>query len=160
MTPGGGWVIVGRAARTAPPGAGSSSRQGREVERSPTAILLFLWALLDLLQIPLLAAVILSFRLSRRLGRAWKGVAVGFGAYAAWVVVTARFVPYSPSGLAVLLAGMLLDPRRETSPDRVWALGSAVALALFWAVPVALAAGLRRRPARVSPRPARPASPP
>jgi hypothetical protein len=154
------WSSWAGGAHRAAVGAGSSSRQGREVERSPAAILLFLWALVDLLQIPLLAAVILSFRLSRRLGRAWKGVAVGFGAYAAWVVVTARFVPYSPSGLAVLLAGMLLDPRRETSPQRVWALGSAVAIALFWALPVALAAGLRRRPARVSPRPSPPASPP
>jgi hypothetical protein len=154
------WSSWAGGARRAAVGAGSSSRQGREVERSPAAILLFLWALVDLLQIPLLAAVILSFRLSRRLGRAWKGVAVGFGAYGAWVVVTARFVPYSPSGLAVLLAGMLLDPRRETSPQRVWALGSAVAIALFWALPVALAAGLRRRPARVSPRPSPPASPP
>ena len=109
------------------------------------AILLFLWAALDLLQLPLLAAVLVSFRLSRRLGRAWRGVAVGFGGYATWVVVTARFVPYSPSGLAVLLSGMLLDPRRETSPERVWALGSGVAFALFWALPVAIAAGLRRR---------------
>ena len=40
------------------------------------AALLFAWAIVDLLQIPLVAAVFLSFRLSRRLGRAWKAVAI------------------------------------------------------------------------------------
>jgi hypothetical protein len=109
------------------------------------AALLLAWAIVDLLQIPLVVAVLVSFRLARRLGRAWKAVAVGFAGYAAWVVVTALFVPYSPSGFAVLLFGMLLDPRRGTPPERVWALGSAVALCTFWAVPVALAWRFRRR---------------
>ena len=104
----------------------------------PVAALLLAWALLDLLQVPLVAAVFLSFRLSRRLGRAWKAVALCFGGYTAWVIVTARFVPYAPSGFAVLLIGMLLDPRRETPPERTWALGAAVALLLFWALPVAV----------------------
>jgi hypothetical protein len=111
------------------------------------AALLLAWAVVDLLQLPLVVAVFLSFRLSRRLGRAWKAVAVCFAGYAAWIVVTARFVPYSPSGFAVLMFGMLLDPRRDTPPERVWALGSAVALGLFWAVPVALAWRFRRRSA-------------
>ena len=117
----------------------------------PVASLLFAWAFVDLLQVPLVAAVFFSFRLSRRLGRAWKAVALCFACYAGWVIVTARVVPYSPSGLVVLLFGMLLDPRRETPPERTWLLGAAVALVLFWAVPVALAWRLgraRRAPAR------------
>lgn len=105
----------------------------------PVAALLFAWALVDLLQIPLVAAVFLTFRLSRPLGRAWKAAALCFGGYAAWVVVTARLVPYSPSGFVVLLFGMVLDPRRETPPERTWALGAGVAVVLFWVVPVALA---------------------
>lgn len=109
--------------------------------------LLFAWALVDLVQIPLFLAVLLSYRLSRRLGRAWKAVAICFAGYLAWIVVTARVVPYSPSGFVVLVFGMLLDPRRDTPPERVWALGSSVALLLFWAVPVALAWTFRRRPA-------------
>jgi hypothetical protein len=111
----------------------------------PAAALLLAWALVDLLQVPLVLAVLLSFRLSRRLGRAWKAVAVCFAGYAAWVVVTARFVPFAPSGWAVFLFGMALDPRRETPPERVWALGSAVAVAVFWAIPVAAAWRFRRR---------------
>jgi hypothetical protein len=113
----------------------------------PVAALLFAWALVDLLQIPLVTAVFLSFRLSRR-RPAWRAVAVCFAAYAAWVVVTARFVPFAPSGWAVFLFGMLLDPRRDTPPERVWALGSAVALLAFWVLPVAVTWKLRRPPAR------------
>lgn len=114
----------------------------------PVQALLLGWALVDLLQVPLVAAVLLSFRLARPLGGAWKAVAVCFGGYAAWVVLTARVVPSSPSGLVVLLLGMLLDPRRETPAERTWALGSAAAVALFWAVPVTLAWRFRRaRPA-------------
>lgn len=105
----------------------------------PAAAVLVAWAAVDLLQVPLVAAVFASFRLARRLGALWRAVALCFGAYAAWVVITARFVPFAPSGWAVFLLGMLLDPRRETAPERVWALGSAVAVGLFWAVPVAVA---------------------
>ena len=117
----------------------------------PVASLLFAWALVDLLQVPLVASVFLSFRLSRRLGRAWKAVALCFAGYAGWVILTARVVPYSPSGLVVLLFGMLLDPRRDTPPERTWLLGATVAVAVFWALPVALAWRLgraRRAPAR------------
>lgn len=117
----------------------------------PASALLFAWALVDLLQVPLVAAVFLSVRLSRRLGAAWKAVAICFGAYAGWVILTARVVPYSPSGFAVLLTGMLLDPRRDTPAERTWALGAAVALVVFWAVPVALTwrfGRARRRPPR------------
>jgi hypothetical protein len=121
------------------------------VDRAVAALLLA-WAGVDLLQLPLAVTVLLSFRLSRRLGAAWKAVAICFAGYVAWVVTTARFVPYSPSGLAVLLFGMILDPRRETPPERVWALGSAVALAVFWGIPVAVAWRFRRTGA------ARPAS--
>jgi hypothetical protein len=110
----------------------------------PVAALLLVWAGVDLLQIPLLVAVLAALRLARRFGRAWKGVAIAFAGYTAWVVVTARFVPYAPSGWAVLLFGMLLDPRRETAAERVWALGSAVAVAVFWVLPVAAAWKLRR----------------
>ena len=111
----------------------------------PITALLFAWAIVDLLQIPLVLAVFLSFRLSRRLGRAWKAVAICFAGYTAWIVVTARFVPFAPSGWAVFLFGMLLDPRREAPPERVWALGSAVAIAVFWAVPVYAVSRFRRR---------------
>jgi hypothetical protein len=110
----------------------------------PVEALLLAWAAVDLFQVPLVVAVFLSFRLARRLGRAWKGVAIAFAGYVAWIVATARFVPFAPSGWAVLLFGMLLDPRRETSAERVWALGSAVAVAVFWAVPVLVAWKLRR----------------
>lgn len=122
-------------------------------DRSASALLLA-WALVDLLQVPLVAAVFLSFRLSRRLGAAWKAVAVCFGGYAGWVVLTARVVPYSPSGLVVLLFGLLLDPRRETPAERTWALGAGVAVALFWVVPVAVTwrFGRTRRTARRSSR--------
>lgn len=109
------------------------------------------WAIVDLLQVPLVLAVYVSFRLTRRLGAAWKGVAIGFGAYTAWVILTARLVPSSPSGLLVLLFGLVLDPRRETPPGRTWALGAAVAVALFWGVPVAAArlfGRARRAPGR------------
>jgi hypothetical protein len=117
----------------------------------PVAALLFAWGAVDLLQVPLVVAVYLSFRLARRLGRAWKGVAISFAGYAAWVVVTARFVPYAPSGWAVFLFGMVLDPRRETPAERVWALGSAVAIVVFWVVPVLVAWKLRRTAATVPP---------
>jgi hypothetical protein len=130
---------------------------GMGADRS-VAALLFAWAIVDLLQLPLLAAVFLSFRLSRRLGGAWKAVAVCFGGYAAWVIVTARLVPFAPSGWAVFLFGMLLDPRRDTPPERVWALGSAVALGVFWAAPVAVTWRYRRRAERRGP--ARPATTP
>lgn len=112
--------------------------------------LLFAWALVDLLQVPLVGAIFLSFRLARRLGALWRSVALCFGGYAAWVVLTARIVPYSPSGFVVLLLGLLLDPRRETPPERTWALGATIAVLLFWALPVALAwrFGRARRTAR------------
>jgi hypothetical protein len=116
-------------------------------DRSASALLLA-WAIVDLLQVPLVTAVLVAFRLSRRIGAAWKAVAIAFAGYAAWVIVTARFAPYSPSGLAVLLFGMMLDPRRDTPAEHVWALGSAVALIPFWALPVAATwayRGLRRR---------------
>lgn len=116
--------------------------------RRPVEALLLAWAVVDLLQIPLVLALFLSFRLARPLGAAWRAVAVAFGGYAAWIVLTARIVPYSPSGLVVLLAGMLLDPRRETPPERTWLLGAAAAAAVFWGIPVAVALGLDRRRAR------------
>lgn len=114
----------------------------------PVETLLLAWAAVDLLQLPLVLALFVSFRLARRLRAAWKAVAIGFGGYAAWVVLTARIVPASPSGLVVLLAGMLLDPRRETPAGRTWLLGSAVAAAIFWGLPVAVAWALGRRRAR------------
>jgi hypothetical protein len=122
------------------------------MQGGPAAALLFAWAVVDLLQIPLVAAILVSFRISRRVGRAWKAVALCFAGYVAWVVVTARLVPYAPSGWAVFLFGMLLDPRRDTAPERVWALGSAVALGVFWAAPVAVTWRFGRRgPRRAAP---------
>ena len=67
-----------------------------------------------------------------------RSVAIAFGGYAAWVIATARIVPYSGSGLLVLLFGLVLDSRRETPPERVWALGALVAAIVFWAIPVAV----------------------
>lgn len=116
-----------------------------EPAERPIQLLLVAWGIVDLVQIPLVTAIVVSARMSRRLGRAWKGVAVGFGGYVTWVIVTARFVAFSPSGLVVLLFGLLLDPRRETPPERAWALGSVVAVILFWAIPVALAWAFRRK---------------
>ena len=79
----------GRAAGSSAPPRRRLARAGplverravhRRVRRGPSepaaAALLFAWALVDLLQIPLVSAVFLSFRLSRRLGRAWKAVAL------------------------------------------------------------------------------------
>lgn len=113
--------------------------------------LLLAWALVDVLQVPLVAAVLLSFRLSRPLGAPWRAVTLCFGGYTGWVVLTARVVPSSPSGLVVLLFGLLLDPRRETPPGRTWALGAAVAVGLFWAVPVAVTWAFRRARPRARP---------
>jgi membrane protein YdbS with pleckstrin-like domain len=116
----------------------------------PLAALLTAWAIVDLLQVPLVLTVFVTFRLARRFGAAWRSAAVCFGGYAGWVLLTSRVVPYSPSGLLVLLFGLVLDPRRDTPPERTWALGAAVAVALFWVLPVALAWRFRRarRPAR------------
>jgi hypothetical protein len=111
----------------------------------PGAALLLAWAALDLVQAPLVLAVFLAFRLSRRLGAPWRAVALTFAGYTAWIVVTARFVPFAPSGWTVLLFGMALDPRRETPAARVWALGSAVAIVVFWAVPVLVTWKVGRR---------------
>ena len=133
--------------------AGAPGRRRAVSSDRPVAALLSAWALVDLLQVPLVLAVLLSFRLTRPLGGAWKAVALCFGGYLAWVVVTARLVPYSPSGLVVLLFGMILDPRRETPPERTWALGAAVAAVIFWAVPVAVTwrvGRARRAPATMS----------
>lgn len=118
----------------------------------PAAAVLAAWAVVDVLQVPLVGAVLLSVRLSRRVGAAWKAVAICFGAYTGWVVLTARVVPGSPSGLLVLLFGLLLDPRRDASAERTWALGASVAAALFWAAPVTLAWRCRRTRPRTSAR--------
>jgi hypothetical protein len=112
-------------------------------------ILLGAWALVDVLQLPLVAAVLLSWRLTGTLGRAWKATAVAFGGYAAWTIATARLVPFAPSGFLVLVIGTFLAPWRGATPERAWAVGSAVAIVIFWAVPVWIVWTFRRR----SPRP-------
>jgi hypothetical protein len=114
------------------------------VERT-TGILLGAWALVDLLQIPLVLAVLGAWRLTRRLGRAWKATAVAFGGYALWAVVTARFVPFAPTGFLVIVLGTFLAPWRGATPESAWVAGSAAALLLFWAVPVAVVWSFRRR---------------
>jgi hypothetical protein len=121
------------------------------VERG-IGILLGAWALVDLLQIPLVAAVLLAWRLTRTLGRGWKATAVAFGGYTVWVIATARLVPFAPSGFLLLVIGTFLAPWRGMTPEGAWALGSAVGVVIFWAVPVGVvwAAGRRPRAARPS----------
>lgn len=92
-------------------------------------------ALVDLLQVPLVLAVYVAVRLARPLGAAWKATGVAFAGYAAWVIVTARLVPFTASGTLLVLAGLVLSPGRDASPERAWALGSLVAVVLFWIVP-------------------------
>lgn len=111
-------------------------------------LLLGAWALVDLLQIPLVLAVVGAWRLSRPLGRAWKATALAFGAYTAFAVVTARFVPFAPTGFVIMVLGTLADPRRGGTPEHAWAVGSGIATVLFWIVPTAAAWAYRgRRPA-------------
>ncbi len=108
-------------------------------------LLLGAWALVDLLQIPLVLAVLGAWRLSRRLGRAWTATALAFGAYTAFGIATARFVPFAPTGFVIVVLGTLADPRRGTTPEHAWAVGSAIAAVLFWIVPTALAWAYRGR---------------
>jgi hypothetical protein len=115
------------------------------VDDRTTAILLGAWALLDLLQVPLVIAVFGAWRLTRRLGQAWKATAIAFGAYTAWAIVTARFVPFSPTGFLVVVLGTFADPRRGTTPEHAWLVGSAIAAVLFWLVPTAVVWRHRRR---------------
>lgn len=110
-------------------------------------ILLAAWAIVDLLQIPLIVSVLVAWRLTRRLGRAWKATAVAFGGYALWTIATARLVPFAPSGFLVIVLGTLLAPWRGATPEQAWALGSAVAVLVFWAAPVAIVWRFRRRTA-------------
>jgi hypothetical protein len=114
-------------------------------------LLLGAWALLDILQVPLVAAVLLSWRLTRTFGRAWKATAVAFGGYAVWIVATARLVPFAPSGFLLIVIGTLLAPWRGATPERAWLLGSAAGLVIFWAVPVAIVWSMSRRPRRRTP---------
>jgi hypothetical protein len=108
-------------------------------------LLLGAWALLDLLQVPLVAAVLVAFWLARRGTRAWKATALAFAGYTAWVILTALLVPFAPSGFAVVLLGVLLDPGHGRSSVRTWLAGSAVAVVLFWAVPTAAVWTFSRR---------------
>ncbi len=111
-------------------------------------LLLGAWALVDLLQIPLVLAVVGAWRLTRRVGRAWKATALAFGAYTAFAILTARFVPFAPTGFVVVVLGTFADPRRGTTPEHAWAVGSAIAVVLFWVLPTAAAWAYRtRRPA-------------
>ncbi len=110
-----------------------------------TGILLAAWALVDLLQIPLVLTVLLAWRLTRTFGRAWKATAVAFGGYALWTIATARLVPFAPSGFLLIVLGTFLAPWRGATPEQAWAMGSAVALLLFWVAPVAIVWTFRRR---------------
>ncbi len=121
-----------------------------EAERT-VGLLLGAWALVDLLQLPLVAAVFGAWRLSRRLGRAWKGTAIAFAGYTAFAVVTARYVPFAPTGFVIMVLGTFADPRRGATPEHAWAVGSAIAVVLFWIVPTALAWAYRGRSGRAAP---------
>ncbi len=116
-----------------------------EAERT-VGLLLGAWALVDMLQLPLVATILGAWRLSRRLGRAWKGTAVAFAGYTAFAIVTARFVPFAPTGFVIMVLGTFADPRRGSTPEHAWAVGSAIAVVLFWAVPTGLAWRYRSRP--------------
>lgn len=108
-------------------------------------ILLALWALVDVLQIPLVLAVLLAWRLTRTFGRAWKATAVAFAGYALWTIATARLVPYAPSGFLLIVLGTFLVPSRGATPEQAWAMGSALAVVMFWIAPVAIVWTFRRR---------------
>jgi hypothetical protein len=108
-------------------------------------LLLGAWALVDLLQLPLVGAVLFAFWLTRRGTRAWKATALAFAGYTAWVILTALLVPFAPSGFAVILMGLVLDPGHGRSSIRTWLAGSAVAVVLFWAVPTAAVYAFGRR---------------
>jgi hypothetical protein len=110
-------------------------------------ILLAAWALVDLLQIPLVLAILAAWRLTRRLGRAWKATAIAFGGYTVWAIATARLVPFAPTGFVLVVLGTFADPRRGQGPEHAWAVGSAIAVVLFWIVPTTLAWAYRSRPA-------------
>jgi len=111
-------------------------------------LLLYAWALVDLLQIPLVLTVLAAWRLTRPLGRAWKATAVAFAGYTAFAIATARFVPFAPTGFVVVALGTFADPRRGTTPEHAWAVGSAIAAVLFWVIPTAAVWAYRgRRPA-------------
>jgi hypothetical protein len=114
-------------------------------------LLLGAWALLDILQVPLVAAVLLSWRLTRTFGRAWKATAVAFGGYAVWIVATARLVPFAPSGFLLVVIGTLLAPWRGATPERAWLLGSAAGVVIFWVVPVGIVWSVSRRPHKRTP---------
>lgn len=96
------------------------------------------WALVDMLQIPLVLAILGAWKLTRPLGAAWKATAVAFAAYTLWAVITARFVPFAPTGFVIVVLGTFLDPRRGGSPEHAWAVGSAAAGVLFFAIPTAV----------------------
>lgn len=114
--------------------------------KGTAGLLLAAWALVDLLQIPLVLAILGAWRLTRRLGRAWKATVVAFGAYTAFAIVTARFVPFAPTGFVLIVLGTFADPRRGTTPEHAWAVGSAIAVVLFWIAPTAVVWTYRRRP--------------
>jgi hypothetical protein len=115
-----------------------------ESERT-IGVLLAAWALVDLLQLPLVLAILAAWRLTPRLGRAWKATALAFGGYTAFAIVTARYVPFAPTGFVIVVLGTFADPRRGTTPEHAWAVGSAIAVVLFWAIPTALAWAYRGR---------------
>ena len=110
-------------------------------------LLLAAWALVDLLQIPLVVAVLAAWRLTRTFGRAWKATAVAFGGYALWTIVTARLVPFAPSGFLLIVLGTFLDPRRGAAPEEAWLVGSAIGVVIFWIAPVALVWTFRKKAA-------------
>jgi hypothetical protein len=107
--------------------------------------LLAVWALVDLLQIPLVAAVLAAWRLTPTFGRAWKATAVAFGGYTLWTIATARLVPFAPSGFLLLVLGTFLDPRRGGTPEEAWLVGSGIGVVIFWMVPVFVAWRFRRK---------------
>ncbi len=125
-------------------------------------LLLGAWALVDLLQVPLVLTVFGAWVLSGRLGRAWKGTAIAFAGYTAFAIATARYVPFAPTGFVIVALGTFADPRRGTTPEHAWAVGSAIAVVIFGIVPTALAWAYRgrraapTRPRRIPPAPSPP----
>ncbi len=147
-----------RRAPTTPDPVTRSSRCGRRPKPIPVFSLSVnhllpmiqgTMAFTDLFQVPLVLAIVYSIVLSRRWGRAWKGIGVASAGYAMWVVATAFLVGFSPSGYLLLTLGTLLDSVepmwKATSSSRIWAIGVVATFLLFWMLPTGVAWLLRRR---------------
>jgi hypothetical protein len=99
-------------------------------------------AFTDLLPVPLIIAVVYAVRLSRRLGRAWKGIGIAFGGYGVGYL---DCLPRRLLAERIRLADARdlarpIDPMwKSTSTTRVWACGVVGTMLFFWGVPTGVA---------------------